>query len=92
MEGEARFQALSSCKRGGEGAAGPWHASADLSKPTWGAGVGPLSPELLEEQFVLRGLLPGETMDCSLPGSSVRGIFQARVLEWGAITFSSKTH
>ena len=23
-------------------------------------------------------------MDCSLPGSSVRGIFQARVLEWGA--------
>ena len=28
-------------------------------------------------------------MDCSLPGSSVRGIFQARVLEWGAIVFSS---
>ena len=27
-------------------------------------------------------------MDCGLPGSSVRGIFQARVLEWGAITFS----
>jgi len=27
-------------------------------------------------------------MDCSLPGSSVCGIFQARVLEWGAITFS----
>ena len=26
--------------------------------------------------------------DCSLPGSSVRGIFQARVLEWGAIAFS----
>ena len=26
--------------------------------------------------------------DCSLPGSSVHGIFQARVLEWGAITFS----
>ena len=28
------------------------------------------------------------TMDCSLPGSSVHGIFQARVLEWGAIAFS----
>ena len=28
-------------------------------------------------------------MDCSLPGSSVHGIFQARVLEWGAIAFSS---
>ena len=27
-------------------------------------------------------------MDCSLPGSSVRGIFQARVLEWGATAFS----
>ena len=24
-------------------------------------------------------------MDCSLPGSAVHGIFQARVLEWGAI-------
>ena len=27
-------------------------------------------------------------MDCSLLGSSIRGIFQARVLEWGAIAFS----
>ena len=27
-------------------------------------------------------------MDCSLRGSSVRGIFQARVLEWGATAFS----
>ena len=27
-------------------------------------------------------------MDCSLPGFSVHGIFQARVLEWGAIAFS----
>ena len=27
-------------------------------------------------------------MDCSLPGSSVHGIFQAGVLEWGAIAFS----
>ena len=29
-------------------------------------------------------------MDCSLLGSSVHGIFQARVLEWGAIAFSEK--
>ena len=28
-------------------------------------------------------------MDCSLPGSSVYGISQARVLEWGAIAFST---
>ena len=27
-------------------------------------------------------------MDCSLPGSSVHGIFQARILEWGTIAFS----
>ena len=31
-----------------------------------------------------------DPMDCSLPGSSVHGIFQARVLEWGAIAFSKK--
>ena len=29
-----------------------------------------------------------DPMDCSLPGSSVHGIFQARGLEWGAIAFS----
>ena len=29
-----------------------------------------------------------DPMDCSLPDSSIRGIFQARVLEWGAIAFS----
>ena len=31
-----------------------------------------------------------DPMDCSLPGSSVHGIFQARVLEWGAIAFSAE--
>ena len=30
-------------------------------------------------------------MDCSLPGSSVHGIFQARVLEWSATAFSNMT-
>ena len=29
-----------------------------------------------------------DPMGCSLPGSSIHGIFQARVLEWGAIAFS----
>ena len=29
-----------------------------------------------------------DPMDCTLPGSSIHGIFQARVLEWGAIAFS----
>ena len=32
-----------------------------------------------------------DPMDCSLPGSSVHGSFQAEVLEWGAIAFSRKT-
>ena len=32
--------------------------------------------------------IPSDPMDCSLQGSSVHGIFQARVLEWGAIAFS----
>ena len=32
-----------------------------------------------------------DPMDCSLPGSSVHGIVQARVLEWGAIAFSAIT-
>ena len=31
---------------------------------------------------------PSDPMDCSLPGPSVHGIFQARVLEWVAIAFS----
>ena len=30
-----------------------------------------------------------DPMDCSLPGSSIHGIFQAGVLEWGAIAFSA---
>ena len=33
-----------------------------------------------------------DPMDCSLPGSSVHGILQARVLEWGAIAFYSSVN
>ena len=33
-----------------------------------------------------------DPMDCSPPGSSVHGAFQARVLEWGAIAFSELLH
>ena len=35
---------------------------------------------------------PSDPMDCSPPGSSIHGIFQARVLEWGAIAFSEVKH
>ena len=33
-----------------------------------------------------------DPMDCNLPGSFIHGIFQARVLEWGAIAFSQTQH
>ena len=33
-----------------------------------------------------------DPMDCNLPGSSVHGIFPARVLEWGAIAFCQTKH
>ena len=35
---------------------------------------------------------PSDPMDCSPPGSPIHGIFQARVLEWGATAFSSPCH
>ena len=35
---------------------------------------------------------PSDAMDCSLPGSSAHGIFQARVLEWGTIAFSGNSN
>ena len=34
--------------------------------------------------------IPSDPMDCSLPGSSIHGIFQARVLEWGAIALAAR--
>ena len=39
-------------------------------------------------EVALSCLTLGDSMDCSLPGSFVHGIFQARILEWGAIAFS----
>ena len=41
-----------------------------------------------EREVVQSCLTLRDPMDYSLPGSSVHGIFQARVLEWGAIAFS----
>ena len=44
-----------------------------------------------ESEVVQSCLTLSDPMDCSLPDSSVHGIFQARVLEWGAIAFSCET-
>ena len=41
-----------------------------------------------ESEVAQSCLTLSDPMDCSLPGSSVHGSFQARVLEWGAIAFS----
>ena len=43
-----------------------------------------------ESEVAQSCLTLSDPMDCSLPGSSVHGISQARVLEWGAIAFSEK--
>ena len=42
-----------------------------------------------ESEIAQSCLTLSDPMDCSLPGSPVHGIFQARVLEWVAIAFSS---
>ena len=41
-----------------------------------------------ESEVAQSCLTLNDPMDCSLPGSSIHGIFQATVLEWGAIAFS----
>ena len=42
-----------------------------------------------ESEIAQSCLTLSDPMDCSPPGSSIHGIFQARVLEWGAIAFST---
>ena len=41
-----------------------------------------------ESEVARSGLTLSDPMDRSLPGSSIHGVFQARVLEWGGIAFS----
>ena len=45
-----------------------------------------------ESEVAQSCLTPSDPVDCSLPGSSNHGIFQARVLEWGATAFSRYQH
>ena len=44
-----------------------------------------------ESEVAQSCLTLSDPMDCSLPGSSIHGIFRATVLEWGAIAFSRRT-
>ena len=52
----------------------------------------PFSSPMHESEVAQSCPTPSDPMDCSLPGSSIHGIFQARVLEWGAIAFSASTN
>ena len=69
----------------------PWHS------PGKNTGVGchfPLQCMKVKIESEVAQLCPAlcDPMDSRLPGSSVHGIFQARVLEWDAIAFSNNTH
>ena len=74
----------------------PWMA-ADQATPSLGfsrqehwSGLPFSSPKHESESEVAQSCPTlRDPMDCSLPGSSVHGIFQARVLEWGAIAFNT---
>ena len=48
----------------------------------------PFPSPMHESEVAQSCLTPSDPMDCGLPGFSIHGIFQARVLEWGAIAFS----
>ena len=49
----------------------------------------PFPSPMCESEVAQSCPTPSYPMDCSLPGSSIHGTLQARVLEWGAIAFSS---
>ena len=73
----------------------PWNAayqappSLGFSRQEHWSGLPFLFPMHESESEVAQSCLTlSDPMDCSLPGSSIHGIFQARVLEWGAIAFS----
>ena len=56
--------------------------TSQLGDPSWEAG------EERESEVAQSCPTLSDPMDCSPPGSSIHGIFLARVLEWGAIAFS----
>ena len=58
-----------------------------ISKLKW-TGTGEFNSSESESEVAQLCLTLCDPMDCSLPGSSVHGIFQATVLEWIAISFS----
>ena len=73
--------------------AGSWHDPIPISRPSLWMRWLELQQlyciyEGSESEAALSCPTLCDPMDCSLPGSSVRGIFQAIVLEWIAVSFS----
>ena len=63
-----------------------------IGRPVMLKSMGLPFPSPMHENEVAQSCLTlRDPMDCSLPGSSAHGIFQARVLEWGAIAFSQRS-
>ena len=73
----------------------PWTAahqappSLGFSRQEHWSGL-PFPSPMHESEVTQSCLTLSDLMDCSLPGSSVHGIFRARVLEWGVIAFSER--
>ena len=73
----------------------PWTAAYQAPPPVgfsrqedWSGLPFPSPMQKSESEVTPSSPTTSHPMDCSLPGSSTRGIFQARVLEWVAIAFS----
>ena len=67
--------------------------SLEFSRQEYWSGLpfpSPMHERKSESEVTQSCLTLNDPMDCSLPGSSVHGSFQARVLEWVAIAFSTQ--
>ena len=73
----------------------PWTAahqvppSLGFSRQEYWSGL-PFPSPMRESEVAQSCPTPSDPMDCSPLGSSIHGISQARVLEWGAIAFSER--
>ena len=80
----SRFSSVRLCA-----AAHPGSSSLGFSRQEHWSGL-PFPSPMREGEVAQSCPTLSDPMDCSLPGSSVHGIFQTRVLEWVAIAFSDK--
>ena len=64
-----------------------------MTKTSAAAAAAAAAKLLKSESAVAQSCLTSsDPMDCSLPDSSIHGVFKARILEWVAVAFSSKNH